>query len=281
VDGELAAVDRSLVERAEDALGRVQVDELVWDIGGAAHEGARRLLVEAALAALDTDNDPVGGQPVRQQLVEHGVLCARQTHPHRPGERVEGLQVHEELFGVVGHLGCDLVELPRPQRVDRCRREPESLQGAADEVGHPLAFRREAIVFVGCHRHDVEALALQVPRPAREGGAGHAVAVENDGLACQPAHGHAVRPEHGVAEHRLVRRREEPVEHVAGMDLDGEDVDQRSRAARLREIGEVLDKRRLECGDGHAVEDHVGGERLAQRDRRETLSGGLLAQGGD
>ena len=60
-----------------------------------------------------------------------------------------------------------------------------------------------------------------------------------------------------MGQQRLVARRKMTREDVARMELDRQNVDERSRASELREVREMLLERRLECGDRDAVKDRV------------------------
>ncbi len=52
------------------------------------------------------------------------------------------------------------------------------------------------------------------------------VAVDDDGLPGEPADGHAVRSEERVCQHRLPFGRQQAIEHLARVDLHGEQIDQ-------------------------------------------------------
>src|ERR1700693_3646915 len=180
----------------------------------------RRLLVEAAAAALDADHDASGDHAVGEQLIEDRVLRVREAGAHRAGGRVADLKSDEELLGVVGHLRGDLVQFPGSERVDGSRHETEALQRSADEVRDPLALGSEAVVLVRLHDDDVEALACEVLLPEDEGLLVHPIAIEDDGLTGEAPYRNAVRSEHRMAEHRLIRRGKVVIEHLAGVYLN-------------------------------------------------------------
>ena len=101
------------------------------------------------------------------------------------------------------------------ERVDRRRREAESLERPADEMGDALAFGRESIVLVRGHRYDHEALGGEVACPRIECSRLHPEAVDDDRLTGQAARGDAVRSEERMGEQRLVGGREMAIEHLA------------------------------------------------------------------
>ena len=174
VDGEEAAVDGARLERAQHVLRGMEVGQLVSLLRRSVQVMTRRLLIEAAGAALDADHDPFGDDPVRQQDVEHRVLRAGEPQAHGRRVRVLHLQVDEQLPGIVAHLVGDLVQLARAQRVDVGRCEAEALEGAPDEVRDTLAGGGKLVMLVAAHDHGAESLTLEEASPFAEGVVAHA-----------------------------------------------------------------------------------------------------------
>ena len=152
------AIDLALVERAQHSFRRVQIDDLAWHVGRATEVIPRGILVEAAASTLDADEDAIGHHTVGEQEVEDRVLRFRKAQTHGLGMRVQRLQINEELPRVVAHLRGHVLEPLRPERVDRRRSEPESLERPADKVRESLALGGEAIMLVCRHRHDDQTL---------------------------------------------------------------------------------------------------------------------------